>query len=361
MRACGVVQMVMYSLVRRYVSKKAQDSMEGGVTEDDLNEIKQDISSFRFELVEILRNNGMFIPSKFSIASTKTSKLYKALLVTSLTMFKSNNQYDCVLQSRHACAEKILRKYSRLRNAFHRTSTQDSTTTERSTDSAAEASSSHYALSPSPSDDQLQLDENSVGKPTDEDAENADKGSSSGKFRSKDKEVRKSVIVSDATIDDSRTSVRRPLKCESSNNGRSKKEQNQAASAGDEVLQGTRLSEDELETDIQQEASTSAVDGGCASTSDGSTAGEGTSTSCNGNVNRAFENGDAAAASSATADSKSDQSQHPPPLSGNRKSVSFYGSSSSPGNDATSGDRNPVAQTFIYEPPKRRSRRRFFY
>lgn len=266
-------------------------------------------------------------------------------------------------QSHHACAEKILRKYSRLRNAFHRTSTQDSTTTERSTDSAAEASSSHCALSPSSSDDQLQLDEDSVGKPTDGDAENADKGSSSGKFKSKDKEVRRSVIVSDATIDDSRTSVRRPLKCEPSNNRRSKREQNQAASAGDEELQSTRLSEDELETDIQQEGSTSAVDEGCASTSDGNivVTGEGTTASCNGNVNRAFENGDAAAASSAIADSKSEQSQHPPPLSGNRKSVSFYGSSSSPGNDAASGDRNPVAQTFIYEPPKRRSRRRFFY
>lgn len=30
-----------------------------GVTEDDVNEIKQDISSFRFELLDILRNNGM--------------------------------------------------------------------------------------------------------------------------------------------------------------------------------------------------------------------------------------------------------------------------------------------------------------
>lgn len=97
--------MVMYNLVRRYVSKKAQDSMEGGVTEDDLNEIKQDISSFRFELVEILRNNGMFIPSKFSIASTKTSKSYKALFMTSLMMFKStkcNNRI--MLVQRRSCA-----------------------------------------------------------------------------------------------------------------------------------------------------------------------------------------------------------------------------------------------------------------
>ena len=30
-----------------------------GVTEDDVNEIKQDISSFRFELLDILGKNGM--------------------------------------------------------------------------------------------------------------------------------------------------------------------------------------------------------------------------------------------------------------------------------------------------------------
>lgn len=32
------------------------------ITEDDINEIKQDVSSFRFELLEILSNNGMTIP-----------------------------------------------------------------------------------------------------------------------------------------------------------------------------------------------------------------------------------------------------------------------------------------------------------
>lgn len=30
-----------------------------GVTEDDVNEIKQDISAFRCELIEILKNSGM--------------------------------------------------------------------------------------------------------------------------------------------------------------------------------------------------------------------------------------------------------------------------------------------------------------
>jgi hypothetical protein len=50
---------VMRSLVRRYVTAEQKKSEELGVTEDDVNEIKQDISTFRFELIDILRQNGM--------------------------------------------------------------------------------------------------------------------------------------------------------------------------------------------------------------------------------------------------------------------------------------------------------------
>ena len=50
-------QAVMKELVKRYIMKKQQRDQNAGVTEDDLNEIKQDISGFRFELLEILKNN----------------------------------------------------------------------------------------------------------------------------------------------------------------------------------------------------------------------------------------------------------------------------------------------------------------
>ena len=50
---------VMRLLVRRYVTAEQKKSEEMGVTEDDVNEIKQDISTFRFELIDILRSNGM--------------------------------------------------------------------------------------------------------------------------------------------------------------------------------------------------------------------------------------------------------------------------------------------------------------
>ena len=56
-------QNVMRDLVKRYIMKRQKAGQTEGVTEDDLNEIKQDISSFRYELLEILRNNGMKTPS----------------------------------------------------------------------------------------------------------------------------------------------------------------------------------------------------------------------------------------------------------------------------------------------------------
>ena len=40
-------QVVIKELVKRYIMKKQQRDLNAGVTEDDLNEIKQDISGLR--------------------------------------------------------------------------------------------------------------------------------------------------------------------------------------------------------------------------------------------------------------------------------------------------------------------------
>ena len=45
--------------MRRYVTVEQRKSDNQGVTEDDVNEIKQDISAFRCELIEVLKNSGM--------------------------------------------------------------------------------------------------------------------------------------------------------------------------------------------------------------------------------------------------------------------------------------------------------------
>ncbi|XP_014208151.1 transient receptor potential-gamma protein [Copidosoma floridanum] len=52
-------QTIMRNLVRRYVTVEQRKTENEGVTEDDVNEIKQDISAFRCELINILQKSGM--------------------------------------------------------------------------------------------------------------------------------------------------------------------------------------------------------------------------------------------------------------------------------------------------------------
>ncbi|XP_050299406.1 transient-receptor-potential-like protein isoform X2 [Anthonomus grandis grandis] len=54
---------VMRALVWRYVSSMHRKYDESLVTEDDINELKSDISSFRYELIELLSRNGMDVSS----------------------------------------------------------------------------------------------------------------------------------------------------------------------------------------------------------------------------------------------------------------------------------------------------------
>ncbi|XP_072170779.1 short transient receptor potential channel 4-like [Diadema setosum] len=57
-------QRVMKSLVKRFLKNSKRGEQEKGVTEDDLNEIKQDISSFRYEMLEILKRKEPTASSK---------------------------------------------------------------------------------------------------------------------------------------------------------------------------------------------------------------------------------------------------------------------------------------------------------
>jgi len=74
----------MTDLVKRYVMKRQRSANADGVNEDDVNEIKQDISSFRYELLEVLRTNGMVLPATSaggagSHVGSHTSKINRAL------------------------------------------------------------------------------------------------------------------------------------------------------------------------------------------------------------------------------------------------------------------------------------------
>ncbi|NEU34997.1 hypothetical protein GN156_30525, partial [bacterium LRH843] len=52
---------VMRSLVWRYVSKMHRQADDNPVTEDDINEVKGEITSMRHEILEVLQRNGMDI------------------------------------------------------------------------------------------------------------------------------------------------------------------------------------------------------------------------------------------------------------------------------------------------------------
>lgn len=54
---------VMRSLVWRYVSAMHRKFEDSPVTEDDINEVKGEISAMRYELIEIFEKNGMDISS----------------------------------------------------------------------------------------------------------------------------------------------------------------------------------------------------------------------------------------------------------------------------------------------------------
>lgn len=52
----------MRMLVRRYVTAEQRKRDDFGITEDDVMEIRQDISTLRYELIDVLRTNGMKTP-----------------------------------------------------------------------------------------------------------------------------------------------------------------------------------------------------------------------------------------------------------------------------------------------------------
>jgi transient-receptor-potential-like protein len=71
----------MRALVWRYVSAMHRQAEENPVTEDDINEVKGEVSAAKCEILEVLRSNGMDI----SKADTKgKSKLLHIFHLISL-------------------------------------------------------------------------------------------------------------------------------------------------------------------------------------------------------------------------------------------------------------------------------------
>jgi transient receptor potential cation channel subfamily C len=73
----------MHLLIRRYVTRETRKRDESGITEDDVMEIRQDISTLRYELIDILKNNGMNTPKldQYDIQGRKHIFLSKVTLL----------------------------------------------------------------------------------------------------------------------------------------------------------------------------------------------------------------------------------------------------------------------------------------
>jgi transient-receptor-potential-like protein len=61
----------MRALIWRYISMKHREMENVGVTEEDVNEIKSELSTMKYDFLEVLRKNGMEVPSDHR---KKTSK-----------------------------------------------------------------------------------------------------------------------------------------------------------------------------------------------------------------------------------------------------------------------------------------------
>merc|ERR1711874_941061 len=88
---------VMRLLVRRYVTERQRKADEKEVTEDDINEVKQDISTFRYELIDILKNNGMntsMADDSDGAAGTKKARAMERRLMKGFNI----GMVECVLQ-----------------------------------------------------------------------------------------------------------------------------------------------------------------------------------------------------------------------------------------------------------------------
>ena len=68
---------VMKCIIRRYITAEQKKTEDFNITEDDVSEIRQDINKFRYEMIEILRNNNFATPNIHNDSMWKNNKRAK--------------------------------------------------------------------------------------------------------------------------------------------------------------------------------------------------------------------------------------------------------------------------------------------
>jgi hypothetical protein len=68
----------MHLLVRRYITGETRKTEDYGITEDEVMEIRQDISTLKYDIIDILKNNGMRTPmlDKYNVQGLKNISFY---------------------------------------------------------------------------------------------------------------------------------------------------------------------------------------------------------------------------------------------------------------------------------------------
>lgn len=86
----------MKLLVRRYVCDEQRKRDDFGITEDDVMEIRQDISTLRYELIDIFKQNGMKTPR---VSKDDSQGMNDDILGNSLLIIKLLNFYfQCLVR-----------------------------------------------------------------------------------------------------------------------------------------------------------------------------------------------------------------------------------------------------------------------
>ena len=133
---------VMKYIIRRYITHEQRKSEDFTITEDDINEVRQDINSFKFELLDILKKNNWNVPNtkKSSGVIGKKSKnmerqIQKGFQITKIEGImeafstedmkqKDVKPKDLFKRIARAAANKDIKKSIRSRESLRRSSAQ---------------------------------------------------------------------------------------------------------------------------------------------------------------------------------------------------------------------------------------------
>lgn len=69
----------MRALIWRYICSMQTRNLESPVTEDNINEVKGDISALKFELIDIFGNNGMDVTAYVNQSKGNDKNVWRML------------------------------------------------------------------------------------------------------------------------------------------------------------------------------------------------------------------------------------------------------------------------------------------